>query len=548
MRIPSAKATDPSRETFLLDLCRKCEVSMASRREDYARRRDYFLYGSGGGDPARFNKIRPQLETLVSFIYSAETTRFSVNAGASLSAPEKALALAQIPTLNRKLQDRWLDSNADQVFRLAVLWGSVFDTMLVKLVVRGNEIVPYLVEPACFGVLREDIPGLDRQEAFVHSYYITASEMALHLLNHPQKAAILAAVTAAPKPAGSELGDRINRVLISQINPALQGVTGSPWDWNQFTPYSAEVEENVIGMKDLYVWDDAENDYRMITIAEPGIVVYDNPCAMAWIKGEHPFIQVAPDPVYDFFWGFSDVEKLAGLQDMYNTRIEQIIKIMNKQADPPAAGRGLTDEQNFAAQIAAGFVRLEDNGNLQLLEPDMPEDLFRELDRITEMFSDALGINNVLAGRGEAGVRSKGHAAELARLGSSRIKQRALVIEDALEKMAGLYLKAMQKYDKTHYSDEQQREFIAAQFTPDHFVKVDAHSNSPIFVEDNRALAFDLFKLKVITAERLLELVDPPMKQQLLEDSKKLMAQQTQQAQMAAQQKAGSGVPVDNAQ
>jgi hypothetical protein len=143
-----------------------------------------------------------------------------------------------------------------------------------------------------------------------------------------------------------------------------------------------------------------------------------------------------------------------------------------------------------------------------------------------------------LQGRGESGVRSSGHASQLARLGSSRAKKRALVIEDSLEKMATLYLRCMQAYDDTHYIDEQGNPFIAEQFTKDYVVKVDAHSNSPIFMEDLRTLAFNLFKSQVIDKESLLDMVDPPMKQMLKDRLKKMQEkQEAQQAQQAMQQK-----------
>ena len=539
MKIPPA---GDARDYWVLEMRQRCLTSLSERKEVYATYRDYFLYGSGGGQRARFNKIRPQLETLNSFIYSAETTRFSVNCGASLNKAEKRLALSQIPALQRGLNDSWIDSNADQVFRLGVLWASVYNSMFIKLVVRDGKTFPYLVEPSCFGVLREDKPYLDQQECFVHKYYITKSELATHLVVHPQKEAILKKLVASPPQVQNELSERVNRMLISQIGPTtMQGMAGNPWDWDVLSPYAARVEEDVIEMTDLWVRDDEAQDYRLFTIADGGepIKIYDNTSEQFFLKNEHPFIQICPDPVPDYFWGFSDVEKLAGLQDMYSTRIEQIVEIMNRQAAPPHAGRGISDEENFAASLAKGFVAMDDNGNLIELTPEVPTDLFSELDRITEMFADALGISNVLSGKGESGVRSKGHAAELARLGSARIKQRALVIEDSLEKMAGLSLKLKQKYDKTHYSSTDDVEFIAQQFTDDHFVKVDAHSNSPIFVEDSRALAFDLFKLKVITRERLIQLVEPPMKQQLLEDVKVIEAKEEKAAQLQAQAKAG---------
>jgi hypothetical protein len=151
------------------------------------------------------------------------------------------------------------------------------------------------------------------------------------------------------------------------------------------------------------------------------------------------------------------------------------------------------------------------------------------------MFEEVSGIGNVLQGKGESGVRSAGHASQLARLGSSRAKKRALIVEDALEKVSTLYLKLMQAYDDTHFKDTEKVPFVAEQFTKDFTVKVDAHSNSPIFTEDLRALAFNLFKAQAIDKESLLDLLEPPMKQELKDRLKRM---EEKQSMMAAQQAA----------
>jgi hypothetical protein len=106
-------------------------------------------------------------------------------------------------------------------------------------------------------------------------------------------------------------------------------------------------------------------------------------------------------------------------------------------------------------------------------------------------------------------------------LGSSRAKKRALIVEDSLEKMATLYLKVMQQDDTTRLRDANGIVFIPEQFTKDYVVKVDAHSNSPIFMEDLRTLAFNLFKAQAIDKESLLDLLEPPMKQLLKDKLKK---------------------------
>jgi hypothetical protein len=173
----------------------------------------------------------------------------------------------------------------------------------------------------------------------------------------------------------------------------------------------------------------------------------------------------------------------------------------------------------------------------------MPPDLFQVIHEIDGMFSEVSGISNVLSGRGESGVRSQGHASQLARLGSSRAKKRALIVEDSLEKVATLYLKLMQSYDDTHFKDAQGKMFIAEQFTKDYVVKVDAHSNSPIFTEDLKQMAFNLFKVGAIDKESLLDMVEPPMKQLLKEKLAKREKEGKNQPEQAPKEKSSKKEP-----
>ena len=89
----------------------------------------------------------------------------------------------------------------------------------------------------------------------------------------------------------------------------------------------------------------------------------------------------------------------------------------------------------------------------------------------------------------------------------------------------------MQLYDDTHFKDTHGVPFIAEQFTKEFTVKVDGHSNSPIFTEDTRTLAFNLLKAGVIDKKSLLDLIEPPMKEELIERLKKMEEKQASQPQ-----------------
>jgi hypothetical protein len=524
MRIPKEPL---QRELFYLDLIQKCLVSREERRPDYASLRSWYLFGNSPSEsPAIFNKIYPHIDQLTSFLYSAETTRFSINLGAAVNELEHR----KIPTLTRALNDEWLNSNADQVFSQAVSWSLAYSSTFVKLIIN-NGIHPYMVEPGSMGVLREDTPYTDRQEAIVQSYYITKSELFARLYAHPQREAIVKRVSATQHER-TEIANGIERIILSASNPTMYGNVNLDLAGNN--KYKATVSEETVEMIELWVWNDDTSDYQVVTRADPDIIIYDRPGEQVFLKGELPFIQVCPNPLYDYYWGQSEVSRLVYLQQLRTKRLAEILDLLSKQVSPPTALIGFTgilDEKNFALNRAGGLLATDmPNAKVEKLAPTIPPDLFKELTQIDQMFEEVSGIGNVLQGKGEAGVRSSGHASQLARMGSSRAKKRALVVEYSLEKLATLYLKCMQTYDNTHFKDSEGLPFIAEQFTKDFVVKVDAHSNSPIFTEDLRQLAFNLFKAQAIDKESLLDLLEPPMKQLLKDRLKKMEKMQAEKA------------------
>ena len=528
MRIPS---NSEEREYFYLDLIQKCQVSLEERKADYSSLRSWYLFGNGTEEPpAIFNKIYPHIDQLSSFLYSAETTRFSINIGASVNVMEHQ----KVPVLTQALNDEWLNSNADQVFSTALSWALAYNSTFIKLVVNKG-IHPYMVDPSSIGVLREDSPYTDRQEAIVQTYYITKSELAARLYSHPKRDQIIKRVTTSNHQESTSIAEGVDRILLSQSNPTMYGNVNL--DLGGINRYKPRVAEETIEMKELWVWNDETQDYQCVTSANPDVIIYDREGKSLFLKGELPFIQICPTPQYDYFWGQSEVQRLIYLQQMRNKRMTEILDLLSKQVNPPTSLIGFTgilDEKNFALNRAGGLLATDmPNAKVDRLAPQIPADLYETIHEVDAMFSEVSGISNVLSGRGESGVRSQGHASQLARLGSSRAKKRALVVEDALEKVATLYLKLMQAYDNTHFKDIENRPFIAEQFTKDFVVKVDAHSNSPIFTEDLRELAFNLFKAQAIDKESLLDLLEPPMKQ-LLKD--KLKMNEAKQAEQKTQQ------------
>jgi hypothetical protein len=528
MRIPPGLI---DREDFANDLVQKCNVSLEARKADYGSLRSFYLFGAGPNEsPAHFNKINPVIDQLISFLYAADTTRFTIHLGATA----EDYSYEQLPVLVEALNDSWSDTGGDKTFLSALTWSLVYNTTFVKLNWRKT-VNPYVVAPGSVGVLREDIPYTDRQEAICHSYYMTKSELYDRLYSHPNRDSIIKRIGAVQHEV-EQVPAAVDRIVLSQTNPTIYGTVNL--DLYGFNRLKAEVSEETVQMKELWVWDSDADDYRCFTIADPGICIYDRLSGPdpenknrkgLYIKGEQPLIQVCPNPQIDYYWGQSETQKLILLQQMRNKRVTEILDLLGKQTTPPmflSGMTGLQDERDFALHRAGGLLSNDmPNADVKPMAPEIPEEQFTMIKEIDAMFEEASGINSILSGRGEQGVRSQGHASQLARLGSSRAKKRALIIEDALANVATQYMKLKKAHDATHYKDNKGRAFIMEQFTDDFTVKVDAHSNSPIFMEDTRQLAFNLLKAGAIDKESLLELLDPPMKQ-LLKRRLKQMPQQ----------------------
>ena len=527
---------------FYIELNQKCTATRNERRKQYVLWRSFFLYGAGPEmTNTTINKIYPHVDQLNALMYSSETTRFSIDLAPSASDINKTMVIPMMRSLN----EDWHACNTDLIFSQALMWSFVYGSMFVKMRVNNGQIEPFVVEPFDMGVLREDIYGLWRQEAFSHNYYITKSQLEYELrsIPHPRTEEILKNLTATPKPNQMDAAATLDRIVTSQSSPTMIGNVN--FDIGENSKYKPKVAEELIQMSELYVFDDEIQDFRIVTIAEPGVVVFDRPIESVFIKKEIPFIQICPNPAHDFFWGYSEVDKLIPLQKMRNERMEQIQHMLNLQARPPKFGSGFNgavDEMADTMDTPNGLLAADMPGaKLEALQPTIPADLYKEIREIDAMFEEASGITNVMSGRGEQGVRSQGHAANLARLGSSRAKKRALIIEDQLEKVATLFLQIKQAYDKDRMRSDTGIEFIADQFTDKCIVKVDAHSNSPIFQEDQRALAFELFKAKAIDRESLLDLLDVPMKELLKQRLMKMEQAEAQAAQQQAQQAQASG-------
>lgn len=540
MKVP---ANPIEKHGFYQELLDQCFVSRSERIGQYEGLKCFYLWGTDQDALPIMSKIYGHLDTLTSFLYSADSTRFNIEIGAGVPKSE----LLKVPSLKEHFTQLWRGSTTDVLFGEALLWSLVYNSMFIYPVWNRGKLQTYTIQPHQFGVLREDIVGVDRQEAMAFRYQITRSELDSNLTGHPQREAILAKLTASSEPLEDKIiPSAVQRIIASQVSPNMVGQ--ALWWTNPQVFFTPKVAADLVTLEDLWLWDDDIQDYRRVTMTQ-GLTIFDRPNTFIPRKGDRPgelpFVQVCPNPHDGYFWGRSEIVHLLALQQAWAHRMGQIQRINDKVTDPPKAGLGISaDWMEVAAALndpggGVLFPEVQSGAKIENMAPTIPESVWHEIDYEDRLFAEASGITPIMKGYGESGVRSRGQTDTMARLGSSRTKKRAMIIEDSLDRLATVMLRLQQQEDKTRLIYQVQGkdlEFLPAQFTADATVKVDAHSMSPVFVEDEKQLAFSLKEAGTIDEESVLEMTHPG-NMQMLKERLKAMLLARQKAQQEEEMK-----------
>lgn len=539
MLIPEPK----ERLEFYVDLVNKCEASQPDRVANYESYRRYFLQGSLGNQKnVMQNRLRDKVNLLSAFLYAQETTKFDIKFAAHVPPEQKLYA----DVLRQVALDDWHDTDTDRTFGDGVTWSLVDGCFFKKVIWTRHGLETYPLEPGNFGVLREDTDRIAHQEALCQTYHITKSELRRQLWSHPRRDEILLRLTASRKDDNATIPAAVSKIIISQVSPNMIGSANVDGQGIR-QDYFPVVEEELVEMRELWVWDDSlrdgEGDYRIWTAALPDITIYDRP--NFFVPQEHPFIKICPVSIYNYFWGFSMVGALQGLQDWRDKRLSQIDQTLVRQLRPSRFGIGagpLTSEKILAIDSPGGYHNFnQPNAKIETYKPELPADAWQLIANIDEQMNEIMGITKTVAGRGEEGVRSEGHAQFLGKMSSAPIRKLSLLIEDAIEDEATLMLKVRAREDKREYlsdkdEDKKAKKFLLSQVSPDFRVRVSAHSSSPIFAEENRQSAEALFKAGAIDKRTLVEMLDPPLIDTILARLPALEEGQQKIAQLQAQQ------------
>src|SRR5215469_605881 len=552
MIIPSK---DPFRIEKLLEIRDACTASQNERRELYARRRKYAMFGSDDYRQVRYNRLFAHTDLVASFLFSPDTAKYN------LAPPRNSPPLIQAQAV--ALQDEWnqqfRDTGLAYQYALGVLWALIYDTMYLKIGYNRDRkrLTGTLIMPNAMGVYDEMEPELDNQEAFCHSYRQNWDRSVLQLYS----AGLADRVADLGVSQGTPIEDMppvLKQLLITQTGG--QNLSGNlmgqaPLDIQPVILYEPKSNIPTVGWQELWVWDDVAEDYAMFIIADPDILITDSresikkrrdlnaAKALAkklnggsrdagddddtpsdsneFLPGEYPFVQITPYTRPDYAYGEAHSERLIPLQNWTSELLDEIGEVLEAQVDPSkvfSGFMGLSDEKAAAFGGPGSWVLDALPGaKVDKQTPQMPEDLFVEFREIGAIFLEASGLTETITGQGGKNVRGKGAQRQAAVTGSSRIKKVAVGLEPSLIQLGDLALKLFMNKSDDELLLPDGSKFLPKLFDPEHWnLRIAGHSHSPLFADEARELAVILLKAAAIDREMFVRLLTPPQEDTII--------------------------------
>lgn len=529
MIIPKGGKDRDKQLKFIIDVCSQ---SRNDRMALYARRRNYFLYGSNQGAGTLHNRLYAHLDLVSSFLYTPDHAKYAI------APPEHSddALVEQLIALGDYWNDTFRDSELAYQYSDALTWATVYDTMYIKMGWNNatKELYGEIVPPYAMGMWNETKPGIDNQQAFVHSYVLDYDEAVQRLY----RAGLASEIKRMEVNFGRDEEDMppvLHNLLLGgpfgpSITDPLTGVVNSA---AEPTPtYRAQTDVPLVKWHEVTVWDDQFEDYAQFTVATPDMVISDSRETIAALKnakrgvsqelpsesniflpGDHPFIEIQPYQIYDYAWGLAHIEKLIPLQQWSDKRMGEIQTLLARQVDPAkvfSGFSGLLDEKAAALGGPGTWVMDQIPGaKVDELKPEIPEDCFAELKEIGAIFLEASGLTETLQGRGEQGVRGRGHAKQLQGTGSGRIRKVAVGLERSLSKLGDIGLRLLMRNSEDKLLTEKKQAFVPAQVGGEYKIRIAGHSHSPLFRDETKDDAIVMLKAQAIDQEALIDILNP---------------------------------------
>lgn len=499
---------------FALETVGICNASQGTRAAYYRVLNVISETGRADGDSrSLINLLYAHLDRLAAHLYSPTDLKFSIDFE-NMYPPvvgEQGEVAADVLTRD------WERNNTDMVFGQGVFESLRFGSCFLKQWTEqeGEDMtnVPRssLVMPWQFGVYREDINNLGKQEALCETIPLSLPEVWSRIAHMPNAEYLYRQISAnSKKGGGDDSFSSFNHSLLS-TSPLSTGDTGmtrmQPGGIVQLAadtgggPPGTVLAAEMVKMYELWVKD--ADDYTTIQIIEPDILIAprfkkSNLLFGGGVKSMlHPYTLIQPNQAWGNVWGRSELEDLAAPQELLSIWTDDLKRLFGLQIDKILGFQGGDDipEERYGQMRAAGFINAGMGSTITDLTPKMPPEGLQMLDFMIKIINMIGGFDNILSGQGEPGVRAGVHADTMMKTASPRLRDRSLLVERQCAAAGDLRLSLMEAKDGSHFwtdgSNEaatEKSKFILADLPEDRRVTVDSHSSSPIFADDHQQL------------------------------------------------------------
>jgi len=538
-RIPKRQVGGWARE--VID---QCTVSRQDRIYQCETYRNFYFTGTADGSAGVDNEVYAEIDQLASSLFSPVDPHYAISFDRTETDENRAMAEVAATYLSRDFQRH----GVDEIFAEAVNWGLVEASCFVKLLWDRQGFDPYLVAQTFMGVFNEATTDLDRQDAFVHSSFVTPASFERSIKGHPEEREILRKVAqmATKDLSNTDGPSGLRRLLIGGTIPVnlTPPQTSIPAGWVQWIRGPSAVMApatlaSLIQVDELWVLDNEREDYATFQLVDD--IVIEGKLQrrnLFGIKGRHPFIQVSPNTVKDYFWGRSEVATLMMPQEAISAQVNGISRTMRMQEDPPLSFQGITsgdiDQKRSALMKPGGrLAEMSPQFKIENHAPKLPEQALPWHNELKDIFHRASGFEApVSRGFGDQSMRSGLQANTAVRMATPRLRDRALAVERRYAALGDLGFQLLRAKLPVRFTIPQKPNqpepaaFLLDQIPDDYRLEVDSHSSSPAFADDARRLAFDLARLKAVSDVDLIRLTHPAREDTLIANAEERHRQQ----------------------
>lgn len=514
--------------------------SSADRGAFYHKCRNAFRYGSRDVDQARHNKVKPIVRRVASFLYAPGRSYYWAEL-----PPDELEHMEQIESAIDAVTDAWHDTGSDTLAWTAceemLTCGCAPVSVLPERMTNGDvALVSRLIEPEMFGVWNESVNDLLQQQAVCWDAYLTKPEIEIRLLMHPKKERdriIRDLESVAPEYVETD------RVFVSNYQGIASGNTETGIVMSRLGggySYNPRVSVPLYRVSNLFIFDDEIGDWNWFLLSARDCV-FDLPVSAVGIPGCLPVIKMQSDPINNYFWGYSLADDLMLLQDWFSKRLAQMDELFERILKTPKIGYGvgpMRESKMSALSRPNGYMSVPNPAaKIQELTPTLPDAAFTMMEAMSDFFIEAGDMRPGMFGKSEPGIRGQEAQGALMRITASPIAVKALLVERCIEDWSNLIFRYKCRYDDTlypAYGDDGEfhgKYFRLGELPQSTKIKVDGHSTSPVFFEDQKKDAEQLFRAGAMDSETLIEFLNVPMKGLLKKRQKRrVMAQLVAQA------------------